>query len=299
MRYLALIIFLLTFAGSGLSAQKRDAKPASPQPYNQWNRLYTFSVAPGSFLISTLDAGIERRMTDRVSLLVQGRIGFRKIQLWESLGGKYFNYGGRLEYRNYAGRSTKHSGGGLQGPYFAFVIKAGQALVKATLQEKDYTMVSSKNTTPGIALGWKFPVIRRFPQVNLDIAIGGGYKFGKVNGRYAEKSRSVFFKNRGVVPSFEFRVGYMPGNAFWNNSKPGLHTTATEMAIAYHDRYSRKKRKSIEKALLQQHLDPGKVDGKFDAETIQAIRTFQNRHGMAADGKAGKETLKKLKVAAD
>lgn len=100
MKQITILIGVLALATTGLFAQKRSAKPqVVPQ-----NSLYSASLGPASFLFSTLDLGLERRMTGRSSLLAQGHIGFRKIHLWESLGGNYFNYGGKLEFRNYVGK---------------------------------------------------------------------------------------------------------------------------------------------------------------------------------------------------
>lgn len=289
MKQTSMLICFLCWGALGLHAQKTSANRRGSKSNLPLAGSYQFSIAPVPLAYSTLDAGVERQMNARTGLLAQGHIGFRNIQLWESLGGKYFNVGGKLEYRQYLGRH------GLQGPYLAAWMKGQDARVRATLQKKDYTLMRSQSLTPGAGVGWKFPLTRKWPNVTFDISIGGGYRFGKVNGRFAEKSRSVLFKDRGLVPAIGFRIGYAPAHPAAGEAYSKSESNSGQSAvIAFHDQYSRRERKTIEKALLRQGFDPGRANGRFDADTIRAIRQFQRKHGLAADGMAGKSTLKLL-----
>lgn len=260
---------------------------------------YSISVAPVSFAISTFDLGLERQMTGRSSLMATGSFGFRDITLWESVAGDYLQYGGKLAYRGYLGKDPDASGSGLWGPYASGWISASMAKVDVTLQQKEYTMVKSQGLMPGVELGWKFPLIRRWPNLTMDLSVGGGYKFGTVSGRYAEKSRSLLFKDNGIVPVFGFRVAYTPGDSN-SNSKPKTKQPATDKAIsqeiAFHNQYTPEKRKAIEKALKAKHVFFGRADGVFGEDTIQAIKLFQQKNGLKVDGKAGKATLERLGV---
>lgn len=295
MKQIIVLICLFTGWAAGLQAQKAGTKTRSKPAGIDQTSPYSASIAPASFVWSTLDLALERRLAERTSLLAQGQFGFRKIQLWEALGGNYFSYGGRLECRGYIGKNARVQNGSLQGPYFAGWIKASTAQVNATLQQKDYTMVKSQTLVPGLGVGWKFPLSRKWPNVTIDLLVGGGYRFGNVNGRYAEQSRSILFKDRGLAPAFGFRVGYTPPVSAKSGAAARARQEAPE-AITFHDRYSRKKRKSIEKVLVRNGLNPGKVDGRFDDKTIQAIKQFQRKNGLSADGKAGDATLLKMKL---
>ena len=51
---------------------------------------------------------------------------------------------------------------------------------------------------------------------------------------------------------------------------------------------------SLEFRLHRLKLAPGRVDGRFDAATAAALRTFQRRHGLVADGIAGRRTYRAL-----
>jgi hypothetical protein len=51
---------------------------------------------------------------------------------------------------------------------------------------------------------------------------------------------------------------------------------------------------SLEFRLRQLGLAPGRVDGRFDRATAAALRAFQRRHGLVADGIAGRRTFRAL-----
>ena len=54
--------------------------------------------------------------------------------------------------------------------------------------------------------------------------------------------------------------------------------------------------KSLQKRLKATSIDPGVVDGVFGPHTEAAVRAFQLREGLVADGEAGRLTLDKLGV---
>lgn len=55
--------------------------------------------------------------------------------------------------------------------------------------------------------------------------------------------------------------------------------------------------KILQKALIKLKYLSGKADGKYGAKTKNAVMSFQTAHGLKADGKAGKKTLKELEKA--
>lgn len=52
--------------------------------------------------------------------------------------------------------------------------------------------------------------------------------------------------------------------------------------------------RAIQQALHAAGYDPGPVDGKLGRRTQQAIRQFQEAHGLSVDGKVGPKTWAKL-----
>lgn len=54
--------------------------------------------------------------------------------------------------------------------------------------------------------------------------------------------------------------------------------------------------KRAEQALKAQGFNPGRIDGKIDSETKEALREFQKRNGLAVTGDLDKQTAEKLGV---
>ncbi len=214
-------------------------------------------------------------------------------KLLEGLGGKYRNFGGRVEIRKYFTSKPES----IQGLYTSGWIKIHRVNVIATIQKKDYVLVKSQGFTSGVGLGWKFPVVRKFPELNLDLNIGGGYKLGKVSGRYAEKSKNILFKDIGFVPDFNIQVGYIlggPKKKIAETNQINKKSDSENPAISYHSKYTRAQRKAIEKALKKEGFFIGKPNKQFDEYTIQAIKKFQRKNGLKPDGLVGANTLKRL-----
>jgi peptidoglycan hydrolase-like protein with peptidoglycan-binding domain len=56
--------------------------------------------------------------------------------------------------------------------------------------------------------------------------------------------------------------------------------------------------KALQRKLKASGIDPGAIDGVFGPHTEAAVRAFQLRSGLVADGEAGKVTLEKVGVKA-
>lgn len=69
---------------------------------------------------------------------------------------------------------------------------------------------------------------------------------------------------------------------------------AVQNAISYHDRYSYQDRMTLEGALSDLGYSVGITDGFFDEITIKAIKNFQRRNGLKADGRLGAASVVKL-----
>jgi peptidoglycan hydrolase-like protein with peptidoglycan-binding domain len=54
--------------------------------------------------------------------------------------------------------------------------------------------------------------------------------------------------------------------------------------------------KTIKRALKDFGIDPGPIDGDFDALTASAVGAFQATKGIVVDGQVGPQTAKRLKV---
>lgn len=50
----------------------------------------------------------------------------------------------------------------------------------------------------------------------------------------------------------------------------------------------------LQQALIVWDLDPGPIDGKMGAKTLQAVKDFQQQQGLKVDGKVGYQTLRHL-----
>lgn len=288
--FMALSLGLATSVSAQVKS-RRATTLISPNPYS-------ISISPVHFAFSTLEAGIERKMDDQTTLMLRGAFGFRKIAIWEGLGGHYGNYAARLEMRHYFNVRENMP----TGAYSALWCGVHKAKFSTTLANKKYELVNSTGMKIGIGIGWKFNFLRRWPGINLDIQVGGGYKLGKVKGRYAEKSRSIIFKDKGIIPAAALQLGFQlgkPAPAEKKNTAHRITPKSADEAIAFHQRYSKTTRKAIEKALRKAGFPPGKANGTFTKKTIQAIRQFQKSKGLEQDGRVGKGTARKLGVPVD
>lgn len=290
MKMTIFLLCILTLA-LNLAAQNSSSRSSSNSP------AYSFFWSPVSLVESNLDVGGEVGVTDRISLLAQGHIGFKNIQLWETLEGRYRNFGGQVQFRNYIGRNSGFYGG----PYWSAFLKGHSVSVFATLHEKKYEMVHSRGLTPGLGMGWKFALSRKIPNITLDVSLGAGYRLGNVSGRYAAQSRSIIFKDQGIVPVAGFKIAYIhtPVNS-QSYVKPSKKKVGQKenfsTIIEYYNRYSLEKKKAIEEALKAKGFNPGKRDGIIDARTIKAVLSFQKKFGLKEDGKVGEASMKKLQI---
>lgn len=288
-KHLMLAGLIYIISASNISAQsrgltKKNTLRLDPNPY-------TISISPSHFLISTLDVGIERKMNAQTGLMLRGNVGFRNLTLWEGLGGKYKNFGARLEARHY----FKSRNEMLMGAYVTLWGSMNRASLTATIAKKEYELVSSSNNKIGAGLGWKFNLFRKFPGVNMDIQVGGGYKFGEVKGKYAEKSRSIIFKDNGFVPTIAVNIGFNIGRGTKSVKHASKGVIApTTSAQAFHSKYTLTQRRQIEKALRKSGFHPGLADGIFTKKTIKAIKAFQKSNRLKSDGLIGNNTAHKL-----
>ncbi len=293
MKKYILLSGLLLFALS-ISAQSRANHPKKSN-FLRSSNPYTLSFSPVHFAFSTLDVGIERKMDQQTGLMLRGSAGFRNTTLWEGLGGTYKNYTARLEFRHYFQRQENSS----MGAYTTLWSSAHRATFTTELAKKKYELVRSSGFKIGAGVGWKFNLLRKWPGISIDLQVGGAYKLGEVKGKYAEKSRSVIFKDKGFLPAAGLQFGFQLGKTYEKkNTEPAKNKTVTA-DLSFHSRYSRSERKQIEKALKKAGFQPGKANGWITEKTIQAIKAFQKRNGLHPDGLVGKETARRLKVKLD
>lgn len=52
----------------------------------------------------------------------------------------------------------------------------------------------------------------------------------------------------------------------------------------------------VQRALLRAGLDPGPIDGKLGKKTRLAVKAFQRKHGLTADGVVGDKTWSALRA---
>ncbi len=107
-----------------------------------------------------------------------------------------------------------------------------------------------------------------------------GCRCGKIDGKFGPKVRDAvarFQESRGLsVNRYVDRATWEALNLF---SKLGLVEDG-EIDIAF-----------IQRILIDQGFDPGKIDGKIGSKTTKAIKEFQQVSGLVPDGKIGPKTL--------
>ena len=232
-------------------------------------------------------------MSENLSLTIRGTTGYRHVTIWEGAQGKYFMYGGKLEGRRY----LNHKEGFLRGPYCNLWTEAHNASFFTMIGEERYKVVGSSGFTTGAGGGWKFNITPKWQGITFDIQIGAGYRVGEVSGRYAEKSRSVIFKDNGLVPAFSVNLGFTPGAHRTTSLNSPKEKNEVEENIAFHHKiYNKSTRKKIEKSLKKAGFNPGRADGKITSKTIQAIQSYQKKNNLNPDGLVGKGTARKLGV---
>lgn len=74
------------------------------------------------------------------------------------------------------------------------------------------------------------------------------------------------------------------------SEEPSTPGSAQKLAPSSHEI------KRAEQALKVQGFNPGRIDGKIDSETKEALREFQKRNDLAVTGDLDKETAEKLGV---
>ncbi|WP_116128436.1 peptidoglycan-binding domain-containing protein [Lewinella sp. IMCC34183] len=76
-----------------------------------------------------------------------------------------------------------------------------------------------------------------------------------------------------------------------NNYSYANITIRNKKEIDYHFRYSLSERKIIEEFLDDKKYLVGEVDGDFTSTTVNAIKNYQQQHGLIQDGLVGPKTL--------
>jgi len=127
-----------------------------------------------------------------------------------------------------------------------------------------------------------------------------GYLTGIVDGDFGsatETAVKAFQRNHGLTA--DGKAGsYTLDKLYSNSAKPAV--TATPKPTNTPVPASLKKGdtgvavKQMQQRLMQLGYMSGPADGEFGDVTERAVRAFQNRHGLTADGKAGTYTLNKL-----
>lgn len=302
MLYILLLLPFWGIAQPGLQA----TPPLAPRTPLQW-KLNLLSPLSGG-----MGAGLEVPVTQHFNLTVNGELGRQRVALWEGLEGNYSGLKAIAEGRFYPFRSAEHlSPTSFHGPYAGAWVRYKKANVEAHLPEGDYNMLKGQSYSAGLMLGWQFNFLRKYPGFLLDISVGTGYSSSTTDGKLNEKGRSILFEHTGFVPRLAFTAGIClnggnaakaaasgkPERKVPNKTSPDPKNRTDKVAnaaIAYYRRYSKQQILRIEEQLRRIGLNPGDVDGIADEKTVKAVMRFQKHTGLAADGRAGAKTLKKL-----
>lgn len=111
-----------------------------------------------------------------------------------------------------------------------------------------------------------------------------GYNPGRMDGKMG-------FKTRRAVK--EFQVDYKLTVSGYVDNK-----TWEELNRVYEEEILPLKNNNAEQvqtALGNAGFDPGPIDGRMGPKTIEAVKKFQEAHGLTPDGKVGRKTWAKLR----
>lgn len=143
----------------------------------------------------------------------------------------------------------------------------------------------------GLGEGSKGPSVENV-QKHLRAA---GFSPKHVNGKFDERTEGALkaFQKRSGLEA----TGRVDGKT-WKELKKSfiLSKTAAGPAQALGERSGAVK--ASEKLLKKLGLNPGKVDGFFDRNTLKAVKKFEKKHKLETDGKIGSGQLAKMKKAA-
>ena len=110
-----------------------------------------------------------------------------------------------------------------------------------------------------------------------------GYAPGRIDGRLGSNTRQAIAKfqsDNGLTPNhFIERVTWEKLNSF------AQRDLIKECQVNV---------RSLQIALQSAGFNPGKVDGKWGFQTLNALKAFQEEEGLKSDGKVGFQTLNKL-----
>lgn len=102
---------------------------------------------------------------------------------------------------------------------------------------------------------------------------------------------------RGKVAGRVWDTGVLLPNFTYPAAGPGVTLAAPPMVYAAGRAGMRPAVvKAIQQALKTLGLDPGPIDGDFDAMTTAAVAAFQTQKGIVVDGQVGPNTARLLKV---
>jgi len=111
-----------------------------------------------------------------------------------------------------------------------------------------------------------------------------GYNPGFIDGKMG-------FKTRGAVRDFQadykLKVSGYVDNKTWEE----LNRVYEEEILPLKNNNA----EQIQAALANAGFGPGPIDGRMGPKTIEAVKKFQEAHGLAADGKVGPKTWSKLR----
>ena len=111
-----------------------------------------------------------------------------------------------------------------------------------------------------------------------------GYGPGKPDGKFGAATRTAVERFQEAQ---ELKVSRFADNATWAK----LHMfDACGLVKAGEIQYS-----AVQQALKNAGLNPGKVDGKMGSQSEKALKDFQQKERLKADGKIGMRTLVQLK----
>jgi peptidoglycan hydrolase-like protein with peptidoglycan-binding domain len=153
------------------------------------------------------------------------------------------------------------------------------------------TATRTRANTTGIGVGDDGRLVKNV-QAHLN---GAGFRAGKVDGHFdgrTEMALKRFQRKSNLEPT-----GKVDGDTWRALERSRRYAdNATSPAQRLGERSAAVKR--TERALDKAGFDPGKVDGVFDRNTLQALHKFERKHDMRETDGVGRAQLKAIEKAA-
>lgn len=147
-----------------------------------------------------------------------------------------------------------------------------------------------------VASRTKKPWVTWFKHSKLSYPTNGWYTY---NGKKYYYSNGQFVVGKFTVDgvTYDFgKSGALKGNVSSSGGETVKTTTTTQKAVSTSLKYGSKGEAvtKLQKRLIELGYLSGSADGTYGNKTVEAVKNFQKRVGIAADGIAGTTTQKKL-----